>query len=158
MRSRNPLILLIADGEEETRIRWTRMAEANSQNLELHFVHDGEQLLQFLHRQGEYAELTTAPHLVLMSWTPSTPGTKDALLAMKLDPQLKFLPTIVLVENGDAREMIEAYQLGAASCCALPTTDVDVAEFFGAVRGFWGEFVRFPVGLSRAGQHPVHGR
>ncbi|MEZ4649600.1 MAG: hypothetical protein R3E97_12620 [Candidatus Eisenbacteria bacterium] len=147
MRSRYPLILLVAEGDEDEQTRWTRVAKAQEDSLHVHFVSSGEEILQYLRREGRFAGPVAAPHLLLMSWAGSTPGTKEALRAMKLDPRLKFLPTIVLVENGAAVDMAEAYLLGAASCCAAPKTDEAASEFLAAVRSFWGEFVRFPIVL-----------
>jgi len=64
---------------------------------DLRFVENGEQLLDYLHRRGNFANGNAPrPGLILLDLNMPRKDGRDALREIKLDPELRRIPVIVL--------------------------------------------------------------
>ena len=76
-----PIIVLYADDDPEDRMlvkdAWEESRVAN----ELHFVEDGEDLMDYLHRRGKYRHLTDSrlPGMILLDLNMPKMDGREAL-------------------------------------------------------------------------------
>ena len=104
---------------------------------------DGAAALQFLHRDGSFAN-ARRPDLILLDLNLPKKDGREVLQEVKGDPTLQEIPVIVLTTSDDEADIHRAYGLHAN--CYL-TKPVDIDDFLRKVRGiqnFWLTIVQLP--------------
>jgi CheY-like chemotaxis protein len=110
---------------------------------ELHVAQDGEVALEFLRRQGQFAN-APCPDLILLDLNLPKKDGREVLAEIKTDPILCEIPVIVLTTSSDEADIHRAYGLHANCYITKP---VDLDEFLRKVRSmeaFWLTVVRLP--------------
>src|ERR1051325_9361290 len=98
---RAPFSILMADDDPDDRmLAEEALTECRIRN-QMHFVEDGEALLDFLKRRGRYLEPQIAPRpgLILLDWNMPRKSGSEALLEIKSEPDLRAIPVIVLTTS-----------------------------------------------------------
>ena len=122
-------VLLVEDDDGD--ILMTREAfEHHKLRNRLHVVNDGEQALQFLRRQGRYAN-APRPGLILLDLNLPRRDGREVLAELKDDPDLGMIPVVVLTTSEAEEDIIRSYQLHAN---AYVTKPVDFDRFIEVVR------------------------
>jgi len=109
----------------------------------LNVVGTGRDALQFLRREGEYAEVPRPDLMLLDLKLPDIHGL-EVLAAVKSDSGLRRIPVVVFSSSQDRKEVLEAYNLNANSFITKP---VNLPDFIRVVRGveeFWLTVVKLP--------------
>jgi CheY-like chemotaxis protein len=96
----------------------------------LHIVSDGEQALQFLRRQGPYAD-APRPGLILLDVNLPRLSGLEVLAELKSDPDLLVIPVVMLTTSRAEEDIIRSYSLHAN---AFVTKPVDFEHFIEAIR------------------------
>ena len=127
--------LLVQDAFDEIRL-------ANS----LVFVVDGIDLMDYLHRRGEYAHLagTPLPGLILLDLNMPKKDGREALKEIKSDPALRTIPIVVLTTSNAEEDILRTYDLGTNSFIVKPVTFDKLVEIIRKVTQYWLEIVRLP--------------
>ncbi len=114
---------------------------------DLHFVENGEELLDFLHRQGKFNAPTTAPRpgLILLDLNMPRKDGREALREIKNDPELRRIPVVVLTTSKADTDINRIYELGANSFIAKPTSFDELVNVMRIVSQYWLETVELPV-------------
>ena len=86
--------------------------------LQVSTVEDGAQALAFLRRQAPY---TNAAQSDLVLTDLNFPGKSgyDLLAELKQDPELKYIPVVVLTSTANPRDVNRCYELGANASLVL---------------------------------------
>lgn len=141
-----PITILYADDDPEDRMllmdAWKESRVAN----DLHMVEDGEQLMDYLLRRGEYASLASSPlpGMILLDLNMPRKDGREALREIKSDPNLRRVPVIILTTSKAEEDIYRAYDLGVNSFIVKPVTFkalVDVTQTLGR---YWLEIVELP--------------
>lgn len=98
----------------------------------LHITQAGDEALDWVHQREEFSE-APSPDLVLLDLNLSAISGHTVLKEIKSDPQLKWLPVIVLTGSRSETELREAYEEHANSCVTKP---VDPDEFIDLIQTF----------------------
>lgn len=141
-----PITILMADDDEDDRLL-TQDALAESRVLnELHFVEDGVELLEYLERKGKFAdkEISPRPGLILLDLNMPRMDGREALEAIKANPNLKGIPVVILTTSKQEEDMVKGYNLGAASYITKPVTFDGLVDLMKALGKYWVEFVELP--------------
>jgi CheY-like chemotaxis protein len=96
----------------------------------LHVVTDGEQALQFLRRQGPYAD-APRPGLILLDVNLPRVSGMEVLAQLKNDPDLLLIPVVMLTTSRAEEDIVRSYALHAN---AFVTKPVDFEHFMEAIR------------------------
>jgi CheY-like chemotaxis protein len=96
----------------------------------LHVVTDGEQALQFLRRQGPYAD-APRPGLILLDVNLPRVSGLEVLAELKNDPELLVIPVVMLTTSRAEEDIVRSYSLHAN---AFVTKPVDFEHFMEAIR------------------------
>jgi CheY-like chemotaxis protein len=136
-------ILLVEDNPGDVRLTKEALRGAKVAN-ELHVVGDGQEAIEFLRRQGPYAD-APRPDIVLLDLNLPRVDGGEVLTDIKADADLAKIPIIVLTSSSAEADIQQAYGLHANCFISKP---VDFTEFIGAVRsleGFWLKIVKLPT-------------
>jgi CheY-like chemotaxis protein len=96
----------------------------------LHVVSDGEQAVQFLRREGEYAD-AVRPDLILLDLNLPRVDGREVLAQVKGDDALRSIPVVVLTTSEAEEDILRSYHLHAN---AYVTKPVDFDRFLDVVR------------------------
>ena len=135
-------ILLVEDDPGDELLTREALAEYKISNR-LHVARDGGEALDFLYRRGAHADAPRADLILLDLNLPKYDGLQ-VLERIKSDPELAFVPVVILTTSSSEEDVLRSYQLHAN---AYVTKPVDVGQFIDAVRQideFFLSVVRLP--------------
>ena len=92
--------------------------------VDFRLVSDGEELMDYLLRRGKYAEEedTPLPDLILLDLNMPRKDGREALLEIKQNNNLRWIPVVVLTTSKQEKDVSYCYQLGASSFMTKPVT------------------------------------
>lgn len=141
-----PITILVAEDDADDRLLIEdALKEARLKN-ELHFVDDGEDLMDYLHRRGRYAHLNGAPHpgLILLDLNMPRKDGREALEEIKEDPSLRRIPTVVLTTSKADEDILRTYDLGVSGFIVKPVRFESLVEVMATLGKYWFEIVELP--------------
>ena len=136
-------ILLVEDNVGDVRLTIEALRDSKICN-HLSVVGDGEAALQFLRREGAYADAPRPDLLLLDLDLPKRHG-RDVLAAIRADPALTHLPVAIMTASRADRDLVQAYQLQADAYLTKPLDLEQFAELVRAFEGFYFAIVTPPV-------------
>ena len=142
----NPILILMADDDADDRML-TRDALEESRVLnELRFVEDGEELMQYLKRQGKFVnpEDSPRPGLILLDLNMPKKDGREALKEIKSDPNLRRIPIVIMTTSKAEEDIFRSYDSGASSFITKPVTFDRLVELMRTLGEYWVEFVELP--------------
>ena len=141
-----PIVILMADDDADDRML-TRDALEESRVLnELRFVEDGEELMDYLHRKGKYADAESSPKpgLILLDLNMPKKDGREALKEIKSDPNLRRIPVVIMTTSKAEEDIYRSYDFGASSFITKPVTFDRLVDLMRALGEYWVEFVELP--------------
>lgn len=146
MASAKPITILMADDDPDDR-QLTREAfeEARLAN-DLRFVEDGVELMDYLNRNGKFADAATSPRpgLILLDLNMPRKDGREALEEMKKDPRFKTIRVVVLTTSKAEEDILRSYNLSAASYITKPVTFEALVDVIRTLGKYWLEIVELP--------------
>jgi two-component system, response regulator len=115
------IVLLVEDNDAHAELVIRGLANHSVTN-KIYHVRDGEAALQFLYREGLYAEpgLSPRPHVILLDLRlPKIDGV-EVIQEIKSSPDLKMIPVVVLTTSDLPQDLERAYGLCANSYLVKP--------------------------------------
>src|SRR5277367_3350057 len=145
-RSGKPITILYADDDAEDRMLVKDAWEESRLANELHFVEDGEELMEFLQRRGKYADLgsSSLPGMILLDLNMPRKDGREALQEIKADPRLRSIPVVVLTTSKAEEDILRAYDLGVNSFILKPVTFQSLVDLTLTLSKYWFEVVELP--------------
>jgi len=135
-------VLLVEDDDGDVML--TREAfEVYKIRNNLHVVSDGEAALQFLRREGEYAD-APRPGLILLDLNLPRRDGREVLAELKQDPDLGLIPVVVLTTSEAEEDIIRSYRLHANAYVCKPVNFDRFVEVIRQIDGFFVTVVRLP--------------
>jgi CheY-like chemotaxis protein len=121
MRGEPVLVMLVEDNDDHAELVVRTLAEHHVAN-KIWRVSDGQQALDYLFRNGEYAnpENSPRPHLILLDLRLPRVDGLDVLKAIKESIDLRQIPVVVLTTSGTDRDVERAYMNYANSYLIKP--------------------------------------
>ena len=138
--------LLIAEDDPEDRMLTGEALEDAGMGEQIHFVEDGEELLDFLRRQGRYQDLQGAslPRLILLDLNMPRMDGREALKEIKADASLRHIPIIAFTTSKAEEDILKTYDLGVASFITKPVTYDALVNVMKTVDNYWFHTVNLP--------------
>jgi CheY-like chemotaxis protein len=136
----------MADDDPDDRLMAQEAFEEARLVNELHFVNDGEELLDYLYRRGKYAARSPAqePGLILLDLNMPKKDGRQALKEIKEDPALRHIPIVVLTTSRAEEDILRTYDLGVSSFITKPVTFAGLVELVQSLTRYWFEIVTLP--------------
>ena len=141
-----PILILVADDDPEDCLLVRDALEESRLANELHFVGDGEQLLDYLNRRGAYADPVVAPRpgLILLDLNMPKMDGREALAEIKNNANLRQIPVVVLTTSSAEEDIFRSYDLGVNSYITKPLTFESLVRVMQALGRYWFEIVELP--------------
>lgn len=144
-----PITILMADDDDDDR-RLTKEAllEGRLAN-DLRFVENGEELMDYLHHQGKFADQETPrPGLILLDLNMPRKDGRTVLKEIKSDPELRTIPVVVLTTSHADEDIYKSYDLGVNSYIVKPVTFEALVDILQTLEKYWFEIVELPPDLN----------
>jgi CheY-like chemotaxis protein len=144
--ARARVILLADDDSDDQLLVKDAIADCGWQG-ELHFVDNGEQLLDYLLRRGKYGKGETAPTpgLILLDLNMPKRDGREALRQIRADASLRRIPVVVLTTSKADTDIGQLYDLGANSFVSKPVDFHSLVQVMRSLGDYWFKTVQLPV-------------
>ena len=147
--NKRPLNIMVAENDEDDRalVKFA-FAECKLPNS-IHFVEDGEQLLDYLNHRSPYEDPanSTRPDLILLDLDMPRMNGHEALKEIKGDPKLRSIPVVIFTTSKATQDINSTYNMGANSFIVKPVTYDGLIEVMNALAEYWFEITELPLAL-----------
>jgi len=139
-------ILLADDDEDDRLLAIDALREAKLAN-DIATVEDGEELMDYLYRRGEYSDPGSAPRpgLILLDLNMPKKDGREALDEIRADPELRRIPIVVLTTSEAEEDILRTYELGVNSFITKPVSFEGLVQIMRTIGSYWLEIVRLPA-------------
>jgi CheY-like chemotaxis protein len=131
-------ILLAEDNPRDAEMTMRALRKINLINR-LHWVHDGEEAMDYLLRIGKYAgrDAASSPKLILLDIKMPKVDGIEVLRRVKASEELKSIPVVVMTSSSEERDVVDAYDLGVNSYIVKPVQFPAFVETVANVGLYW---------------------
>ena len=137
------LQILVVDDDDADALMISEALENAANATIVDRVADGREALDYLRREGDYAQ-ALRPDLILLDLNMPRMDGRETLAAIKSDDRLKAIPVVILTTSGAEPDIVASYQHRAN---AYVTKPFSLDEFETTVRQidrFYREVARLP--------------
>lgn len=147
MGNNSTVRILVADDDEDDRMLIADAFEEARLTNPVDFVKDGEELMEYLRREGEYAHLgeDAKPGIILLDLNMPRKDGRTALKEIREDPNLRNIPIVVLTTSKSEEDILRTYDLGVNSFITKPVTFDNLVEVVKILGRYWIEIVAIPA-------------
>ena len=151
MQIKTVKVLLVEDNEDDVLLAQESFADAKTVEI-IYVVSNGEELLAYLRKQGDY-KTAIVPDVVLMDINMPRMNGLEALQAVKQDPELRYIPVIMLTTSNRSEDVNSAFNFGASSYIPKPN---GFKEFQRVAQNFAEYWVHTSLVPSEIGRYRFH--
>jgi CheY-like chemotaxis protein len=140
------LILMAEDDSDDRLLAKDAMAESGL-SMELRFVEDGVELMDYLNRRNKFIQPENSPRpgLIILDLNMPRKDGREALREIKTDPELRRIPVVVLTTLTAGPDIAKVYELGANSFISKPVAFNALIGLLKSVANYWFTVVVLPV-------------
>ncbi len=149
MSERTPIVILLAEDDEEDAQMTLEALKKNRLGNDVRVARDGEQVMDYLRREGSFGNGADAPTpgLILLDLNMPRKDGREVLAEIKSDARLRKIPVIVLTTSKADEDIVRSYDLGVNSFITKPVTFAGLADAMRVVSEYWFEIVELPTRL-----------
>jgi hypothetical protein len=131
-------ILLVEDDPQDEMLILRALKKVNLTN-EIDVVRDGQQALDYLFREGEFAARpgSDAPAVVLLDLNLPRVGGLRVLERLRGDARTHLVPVVILTSSDEERDQLKSYENGANSFVRKPLDFTEFAETVARLGVYW---------------------
>lgn len=144
--SNKPVAILMAEDDPDDRfLSEEALKEARVIN-ELHVVEDGEELMDYLCRRGQFELPASSPRpgLILLDLNLPKKDGREALKEIKSSPSLRRIPVVVLTTSRAEEDILRTYDLGVSGYITKPISLTALVNVMKVLGDYWLEIVELP--------------
>jgi CheY-like chemotaxis protein len=135
-------ILLVEDDLADIKMTQRTLSRERFVNR-LHIARDGVEAMQFLRREGSFADVPR-PDLLLLDLNMPRKDGREVLREVKADPALKSIPVVILTTSAADRDVKHCYLENANSYVTKPVDMAQFREVVLSVTQYWFAVVKLP--------------
>src|SRR4030042_2490658 len=128
-------ILLVEDNPGDVRLAQEALKGSKVRN-NMFVVGDGVEAMEFLRRQGKYAN-APRPDLILLDLNLPRKSGREVLCEIKSDDGLKRIPVVVLTVSRDEQDILNAYDFHANCYIVKPLDFEQFINITKTIEDFW---------------------
>lgn len=131
-------ILLVEDNAQDEMLTLRALHRANLAN-QIDVVRDGQQALDYLFREGEFAgrETLCLPTIVLLDIGLPRLSGLEVLERIRANVRTALLPVVILTSSDEERDRLKSYENHANSFVRKPVDFADFAETVVRLGVYW---------------------
>ena len=124
MTDLNKKVILMAEDDEDDRFLLENAANELTFPIEVSFVKDGEQLLDYLShiKEDTRSSPTNPPDLILLDINLPGKNGLEALESIKTNESLRSIPVVIWSTSSQKNHILKAGELGAVDYVIKPDT------------------------------------
>ena len=140
------LPILIAEDDPDDRALIDEAFSAAAVMNPRYFVKDGEDVMQYLKREGEFASVGRHPFPALLMLDLNMPrkNGREALREIRADPAFRQLPVVVISTSRHPDDVEHVYREGANAFVCKPTSHADFVELVRILNLHWFDIAELP--------------
>jgi CheY-like chemotaxis protein len=140
------IVILIADDDAEDRMLVKDALDEGRLKNDIHFVENGEELIDYLHNRNRFAdkEKFPTPGLILLDLNMPKKDGREALKEIKNDSHLRLIPVVVLTTSKAEEDILRTYDMGVSSFITKPVTFTALVDVMKTLSKYWFEIVELP--------------
>jgi CheY-like chemotaxis protein len=121
---RQPIVILVADDDEEDRMLTREALEFGHLANDLRFVKNGDEVMDYLHHRGKFVDEWSSPRpgLILLDLNMPRKDGRECLAEIKSAPAFRDIPVFVLTTSRAEEDIHRTYELGSSSFLSKPVT------------------------------------
>jgi two-component system, chemotaxis family, response regulator Rcp1 len=135
-------ILLVEDNPGDVRLTQEALQEGKVR-INMVAVSDGVEAMDFLHQRGRHPQ-AFRPDLILLDLNLPRKSGFEVLDEIKVDPELKSIPVVILTTSQAEEDIVRSYTLHANAFISKPVNLIQFLSIVKAIEDFWLEIVKLP--------------
>ena len=139
-----PIVIVMADDDDDDYLLTKKALQESKLLNTLVRVVDGEDLLNYLNRRGDYSETAVRPGVILLDLNMPRMDGREALKVIKADKNLCDIPVVIFTTSKAEEDIYRSYQLGSNSFITKPVTFENLTKVMKTLGTYWFEIVRLP--------------
>jgi CheY-like chemotaxis protein len=141
-----PINVLLAEDDPDDRYLISEALDESRLNIHLYIVEDGDELLDYLNRRGNYTDEAKwpTPGLILLDLNMPRKDGREALQEIKADPRLRRIPVVVLTTSRAEEDIARTYDTGISGYIPKPVTFTGLLEVMNAIGLYWLQVAKLP--------------
>ena len=146
MKVENQKPLLIIEDSDEDFTALTRIMNKAQIPNPIYRCEDGEEALDFLYREGEYADESLSPRPSLIVLDLNLPGTdgREVLAELKQNQDLQTIPVVVFSTSSNPRDVDACYRHGVSGYIVKPMDTNRLNKLVQTFIEYWFNAVALP--------------
>ena len=131
-------ILLVEDNSQDEKLILRALHKVNLIN-QVDVVRDGQQALDYLFREGEFADRSgdDFPTIVLLDIGLPRVSGLEVLKRLRSDVRTRLQPIVILTSSDEERDRLASYEDGANSFVRKPLDFTEFAETVARLGIYW---------------------
>jgi CheY-like chemotaxis protein len=151
MKIKKQVPILIADDDlDDCQLIKEALSESRLANS-IYFVHDGEELMDYLGHKGKYEDHDKypSPGLILLDLNMPKKDGREALKEIKGNPNWRGIPVVVLTTSEAEEDIYRTYNLGVNSFITKPIAFQSLVQLMKDLGRYWFEIVELPESVEQ---------
>jgi CheY-like chemotaxis protein len=148
MNTRGLPIVLITEDDLAGRALIQEAFQAAGTPVDLRFVANGEEFLDYLHRRAPW-EGAERPDLILLDLNMPRMNGQESLREIKAHPKLRSVPVVVLTSSRAEQDIADAYLNGANTYIPKPDSLDNLVSTVRVLCEFWFRIGVLPGTVER---------
>jgi CheY-like chemotaxis protein len=140
---RSSLQILVVDDDDADALMISEALESADRQATIERVADGQEALDYLRRQGRFAQ-AHRPDLILLDLNMPRMDGRETLAAIKSDEQLKAIPVVILTTSGATPDIVASYEHRANAYVTKPFGLDDFEATVRQIDRFYREVATLP--------------
>jgi CheY-like chemotaxis protein len=138
--------ILVAEDDPTDAYFFQRAFRRAGLPVVLHFVRDGQEVIDYLRGTGAFADRSTypLPQLLLLDLKMPRLNGFDVLEWLRQQPGFSSLRVVIFSSSDEARDINRAYGLGANWYLVKPHSMDELTALIGRFKKFWLEGAKDP--------------
>jgi CheY-like chemotaxis protein len=131
--------ILVAEDDPTDAYFFQRAFKRAGLPVTLHFVRDGQEVLDYLQGEGQFADRAAhpLPQLVLLDLKMPRLDGFEVLEWVRKQPRFTGLQVVIFSGSGESRDINRAYGLGANWYLVKPHSMEELTALVGRFKKFW---------------------
>ena len=129
------LILLVEDNSADAKLISLLFKKCKTP-FSLDVVTDGQQAIQYLLKEGAF-DTKPRPHLIILDLNLPKKNGREVLQEIKMHPELRRIPVIVLTTSTSDHDIKQVYDLYANAFISKPSELSDLSAAIENIEAFW---------------------
>jgi CheY-like chemotaxis protein len=148
-----PTLLIVEDSDEYFEVLSRIITDASDLDLSIDRCIDGDDAIDYLNRDGIYANEIDRPNPDLAILDLNLPGTdgREVLMVIKTTPQLKTIPVVILTTSSNPKDIETCYQSGVNSYLLKPMKIDQLRLLVRILLDYWFKVTVLPTASQGVG-------